>query len=80
MHISPPLVIHLSCIVIILHPFCRDNPGREVVVRFERNGEAFELPVVPELSPSDNFGQIGVKLAPNAVIRHRCDLAQSSFQ
>lgn len=49
----------------------RDNPGREVVVRFERNGEAFELPVVPELSPSDNFGQIGVKLAPNSLIRHR---------
>lgn len=56
----------------------KDNPGREVVVRFERNGEAFELPVVPELSPSDNFGQIGVKLAPNAVIRHRT--AQSPME
>jgi len=49
----------------------RDNPGREVILRVERNGQAMDLPVVPELAPTDNYGQIGVKLLANAEIRHR---------
>ena len=49
----------------------RDNPGREVILRIERNGQAMDLPVVPELAPTDNYGQIGVKLLANAEIRHR---------
>ena len=38
----------------------------------ERNGQAMDLPMVPELAPTDNYGQIGVKLLANAEIRHRC--------
>ena len=49
----------------------RDNPGREVILRVERDGQAMDLPVVPELAPTDNYGQIGVKLLANAEIRHR---------
>ena len=52
-------------------PQCRDNPGREVLLQYVRSGESFQLALVPELSPTDNFGQVGVKLTPNAELRHR---------
>ena len=42
-----------------------------MILRVERGGKAFELPMVPELAANDNYGQIGVKLTPNAEIRHR---------
>ncbi len=54
-----------------LLPHGRDNPGRQVVLRVERNGQAFDLPMVPELAANDNYGQIGVKLTANAELRHR---------
>ena len=41
-------------------------------LQIERNGQVFDAPVVPELSPRANFGEIGVKLTPNAEINQKC--------
>ena len=53
-----------------------------MVLRVERNGQAMDLPMVPELAPTDNYGQIGVKLLANAEIRHRwvpCESHEVTF-
>lgn len=41
-------------------------------LQIERNGRVFDTPVVPQLAATAPYGDIGVKLAPNAEMKHKC--------
>ena len=49
----------------------RDNPGRELVMLVERNGQQLSIPVTPVPSGADGSGRIGIQLAANADIMKR---------
>lgn len=49
----------------------KDNPGRELVMLVERNGQQLSIPVTPVPSGADGSGRIGIQLAANADIMKR---------
>ncbi len=47
-------------------PPCRANPGRELLLTVDRQGEMLSIPVTPAPTGSDGSGRIGISLAANA--------------
>lgn len=51
---------------------CSENPGRKMELQVQRDGQVFNTWVVPEWSPMNNRGDIGVKFAYHLEITHKC--------
>ncbi|KAL4422726.1 hypothetical protein ABPG75_008923 [Micractinium tetrahymenae] len=52
----------------------KDNPGRELLLTVDRQGELLSIPVTPAPTGSDGSGRIGISLAANAeILRRKAD-------